>query len=272
METRVEMDYLKEVLDLEKQNYIYKQIRKFYEKYMEESEASKNELRLCEEYRGDSFEGKTDKVLVKPGEIEEDRKDYYDVLYEAVTVMNNKELLVKLLVWRYNSRIYAIGIGEGKRVKRNNPLYGAILTEYTTWYNTELENKRQYISAKIEALKSGEYKRVVENIESISQSLEQIYAKNILLQKYQYFIPVAQMYEYFNEGRCSKLEGEDGAYSLFESELGAKVIVDKTDEIMSKLDEFERNMSIVVSALRETNEIIEAISNKLKQNSVEDNN
>lgn len=93
--------------------------------------------------------------------------------------------------------------------------------------------------------------------------LNKLYSKNIIFPKYRNFLAIAQIYEYLLSGRCSQLEGPNGAYNLYESELRQNIIIDRLDEIIWQLDRLNRTMNAICGAIQETNYLLGNISNQL---------
>lgn len=93
--------------------------------------------------------------------------------------------------------------------------------------------------------------------------LNKLYSKNIIFPKYRNFAAIAQIYEYLLSGRCSQLEGPNGAYNLYESELRQNIIIDRLDEIIWQLDRLNRTMSAICGAIQETNFLLGDISRTL---------
>ena len=60
-------------------------------------------------------------------------------------------------------------------------------------------------------------------------------------------------YEYFESGRCSQLEGHEGAYNLYENELRMNVIIGKLEDIIERLDDIKQTQYIIASAIQEGN-------------------
>lgn len=90
-----------------------------------------------------------------------------------------------------------------------------------------------------------------------------LYDKNIIHPKYQNIVAMAQIYEYFDTGRCTELEGPNGAYNLYESELRANIIIDNLSEIATQLQVFNRNMSTLTNSIAETNNLLFSMKNSL---------
>ena len=104
---------------------------------------------------------------------------------------------------------------------------------------------------------------VLEPKENAKRLLDKIYSQNIIFPKYRNFAAIAQIYEYLLSGRCSQLEGPNGAYNLYESELRQNIIIDKLDEIIWQLDSLNRTMSAICGAIIETNFLLSDISRTL---------
>ena len=67
------------------------------------------------------------------------------------------------------------------------------------------------------------------------------------------------LYEYLASGRCSQLEGHEGAYNIYEQELRLGIIISKLDDIIDRLDEIKDSQYALVSAVREGNQTAKRI-------------
>ncbi|MBE6611417.1 MAG: hypothetical protein E7632_02890 [Ruminococcaceae bacterium] len=85
--------------------------------------------------------------------------------------------------------------------------------------------------------------------------IEKAYAPGIVFKKYRSLVPVAMFCEYLESGRCNGLEGHEGAYNIYESELRANLILDKLDSIAEKLDQIQSNQFMLFEAISESNSI-----------------
>jgi hypothetical protein len=90
--------------------------------------------------------------------------------------------------------------------------------------------------------------------------LDKLYAINLIYPKYRNFAAMATICEYFMSGRCTELEGADGAYNLYESELRQNVIIIKLDTIINKLDQIQKTQFMLYTAMKEANTLLERIS------------
>jgi hypothetical protein len=85
----------------------------------------------------------------------------------------------------------------------------------------------------------------------VRRKLDDLYNQNIIFPKYRHFVEVHQMAEYLDSGRCSALEGPDGAYNLYESELRQNYIISKLDTIINQLDMIRENQYYIYTAMQD---------------------
>ena len=134
---------------------------------------------------------------------------------------------------------------------------------YENIYNRELNEKAKWIQPIIESVTNEYNNSVLPLINETEKLLNTVYSKNIIHPKYRNFIAVAQIYEYFDTGRCDELGGANGAYNLFEQELRQNIIIDKLDKIIVQLEELNRTMSAICGAISYTNSLLNGISSTL---------
>lgn len=80
-----------------------------------------------------------------------------------------------------------------------------------------------------------------------------LYSADIVFPKYRNFVMLTSIYEYICSGRCSTLEGADGAYNLLELEMRMDRIVSQLDTVIQKLDQIQNNQFLLYSAINEAN-------------------
>ncbi len=97
------------------------------------------------------------------------------------------------------------------------------------------------------------------------EALKEHYSKNVLFPKYCNFVAVAQILEYLESGRCSRLEGADGAYNLFENELRMNIIIANLNLIQQKLDTIIQNQKMIYNELRALNSTLNSISSQMNR-------
>lgn len=93
-------------------------------------------------------------------------------------------------------------------------------------------------------------------LKNTQEILEKLYSLNVLSEKYRTLAAVSEIYEYFATGRVTGLEGSDGAYELYESELSQGLITDKMYYIISQLDDIKDHQSVLYNELKETKQIV----------------
>lgn len=89
----------------------------------------------------------------------------------------------------------------------------------------------------------------------LSETLDKLYAEGVIYSKYRNMVAVSTIYEYLESGRCSQLEGPDGAYNLYEMELRQNVIIGQLSSITDNLERIKENQFTLY------NEIVEANGN-----------
>ena len=140
---------------------------------------------------------------------------------------------------------------------------GEIFHAYEEYYYICIKEQRTEVQPKIDALIKIKDEEIRKNLKAVEILLKKVYSKGIIHSKYRNFIAIAQIYEYLDTGRCSGLEGTNGAYNLFESELRQDIIINKLDEIICRLEEIQRSMYYMTSAISHTNMLLGEISSQL---------
>ncbi len=106
------------------------------------------------------------------------------------------------------------------------------------------------------------------NYEKTCNTLQRYYAKNIIYEKYRSLVPICMFYEYLASGRCSQLEGHEGAYNLYESEVKMQIIITKLSDIIERLDRIEDNQYTIAVAIRQSQQEISNLSNVVQQQAI----
>ena len=93
--------------------------------------------------------------------------------------------------------------------------------------------------------------------------LDKYYQKNIIFPKYRNLLAVSSIYEYLSAGRCTCLEGHEGAYNIFENEVLQNIIISKLDEVILRLERIENNQYMLYSAIQDSNKKTEKLSQEI---------
>lgn len=114
------------------------------------------------------------------------------------------------------------------------------------------ENDKKIVKQKIDVLRRE--MNHLDNLYSQTQAvLEKYYNCNIIFPKYRNIVAISSFYEYLCSGRCSELEGHEGAYNIFENEIRQNIIISKLDDIIERLDSIRDNQFMLYSAIQEGN-------------------
>ena len=89
--------------------------------------------------------------------------------------------------------------------------------------------------------------------EKTKNCLQQLYSKNVLYPKYRNYACVCTLYEYFDSGRCTTLEGHEGAYNLLENEMRLNRIITQNDRILENLETMKQNQELLYESIQEGN-------------------
>lgn len=91
----------------------------------------------------------------------------------------------------------------------------------------------------------------------------ELYSYNVVFGKYRNLVAVSTFYEYLMAGRCTALEGVDGAYNIYEAEIRTNMIISQLTVIIQKLEEIKANQYMLYSELRIANQNLLQISEKM---------
>lgn len=92
-----------------------------------------------------------------------------------------------------------------------------------------------------------------------SEALGKLYALGIIYPKYQALVPVVMFCEYIEAGRCSQLEGHEGAYNIYESELRQNIIIAKLNDVINRLEQIKDNQWMLYTAIQRGNQKVDQL-------------
>lgn len=151
-------------------------------------------------------------------------------------------------------------------------------------YSRDLKNKREernatkmenYINAIEEQenrldreAECGKYliavsEKIEKQLNDTEDALDKLYSINVIHPKYRNLIAIASFCEYFETGRCVRLEGHEGAYNIFENEMRLDVIITNQEKLLDSLEQIKSNQYTLYCAMRESQYHLERISGKL---------
>lgn len=125
----------------------------------------------------------------------------------------------------------------------------------------ERQEDNERIKEELEQAEVYKGKRVpfIQNVNSCNQALKQLYDLDIIFPKYRNFIAISQIYEYYMSGRCTTLEGHEGAYNIFENEARQNIIILQLNNVLNQLEQIKQNQYMIYQAIQESNAILNQI-------------
>lgn len=101
---------------------------------------------------------------------------------------------------------------------------------------------------------------------TISETLSKLYALGIIYPKYQTLIPTVMFCEYIEAGRCTQLEGPDGAYSIYENEIRQNIIISKLKDVIDRLEQIKDNQRMLYDAIKCGNQKVQQLCSVTYEN------
>lgn len=142
--------------------------------------------------------------------------------------------------------------------------YKQKMKAYENSYNNYLEKielEKQRVAS--ETLKKEyleiQYDELYSTYSNSLETVEQMYNLDFIFPKYRNFAAMTQIAEYFLSGRCDRLDGPNGAYNLYESELKMNMIFDKLNVVVNNLEQIRRNQYMLYEEISESNKIAEQL-------------
>lgn len=126
--------------------------------------------------------------------------------------------------------------------------------EYQEYKNAVLQDSvRVENELKRKVLLEAQLKKLKNMNAKTKMTLQKLYNRNIIHPKYRGLIPVCSLYGYFDTGVCTQLEGHEGAYNKYDTESRLDYIICKMDEVLKHLEEIKSNQYQLYSAIQESN-------------------
>lgn len=173
-------------------------------------------------------------------------------------------IIAELLIWVQILR--AISSNEKKSKKHYKVMLAKYEKECEKVQYERLQIQNQVNSAKIQKQVVESYLQQVKVLLTSSQkNLAKTYDCNIIFPKYRNYIMVSSLYEYLSAGRCTTLEGHEGAYNILELEIRLDRIITKLDAVLKNLEAIKLNQYTLYSCLNESNQTINMLLQEERQ-------
>lgn len=173
----------------------------------------------------------------------------------AVIIKNHKD----------DDKYYAVGLRRYKEECIKVELENKEIDEYNHerseyWHNEYDKYKNEIIenANKYKELVMPEVNEIKKNYTAVKDTLKSLYNLRLngvlcLHPNYQGLVPISIIYGYFDTGRCSQLQGHEGAYNLYEDEKMKGMIIGKLNVVLKQLNQLNRSMIYVGKAIEECN-------------------
>lgn len=115
----------------------------------------------------------------------------------------------------------------------------------------------------VDAFLSHELAEAEKQLKQVAKARGKLYAYNILHSKYRNHVAVATFLEYLETGRCTELQGANGAYNLYESECRSNLIISQLNTIVSQLEQIKQNQYLMYRELTQINVNLRSLNNSM---------
>lgn len=210
----------------------------------------------------ENYKAETEKYFIALNIYNESRASYETKLEEYENAMEDYKNTTKRLDAEYKQTCKNIE-------KQSQHEYEAAVKQETAAWSVKIKNQQakrdSLLKEREEALKNAEnittpekakftiIKEEIETAESLLtelyKALYQLYSCNIVFPKYRNIVAISSLYEYLSSGRCDSLEGANGAYNLYESELRMNTVIGQLNQVIESLEQIKQNQYMIYSAI-----------------------
>ena len=136
--------------------------------------------------------------------------------------------------------------------------YAQKTNEYENAYKeykvkVEEENKRLVREEQEKAVLNTTLQQITVRKSKGAKALGKLYDMDVVYPKYRNLSMISSLYEYFASGRCSTLEGHEGAYNILEQEIRLDHIVLRLDQVIVNLEKIRQNQYMLYEVMQSVN-------------------
>lgn len=136
--------------------------------------------------------------------------------------------------------------------------YAQKTNEYENAYKeykvkVEEENKRLVREEQEKAALNTTLQQITVRKSKGAKALGKLYDMDVVYPKYRNLSMISSLYEYFASGRCSTLEGHEGAYNILEQEIRLDHIVLRLDQVIVNLEKIRQNQYMLYETMQSVN-------------------
>lgn len=115
------------------------------------------------------------------------------------------------------------------------------------------EEKANYELSVVAPVIRDELNVVARNYHNTKEVLQKLYDLDVIYSKYRNMVAVCAFYEYILSGRCTQLEGHEGAINIYESEIRLNRIICQLDDVLASLDEIKETQRELFNVISDAN-------------------
>jgi len=151
-----------------------------------------------------------------------------------------------------------------KKYKQELELYNKKISDAQKLYDTQIE---EYNNSKkiFDNMTQIELSRQNKSLNSLENALDEMYSMNIIFPKYRNLVAISAIYEYLASGRCSQLEGRDGAYNIYEMELRQNIVIGQLSTIINNLEMVKENQFTLYQEITKANATVDGLLKEMKE-------
>ena len=97
----------------------------------------------------------------------------------------------------------------------------------------------------------------------MERDLKRAYSYNVIYTSYRNLVAVSSFYDYLHSGKCSTLEGHEGAYNIFDMESRMDKIITQLDRISCQLENIRYSQNALYSIMKSSNEKLDRMQNSI---------
>lgn len=97
----------------------------------------------------------------------------------------------------------------------------------------------------------------------MERDLKRAYSYNIIYPSYRNLVAVSSFYDYLHSGKCSTLEGHEGAYNIFDMESRMDKIITQLDRISYQLENIRYSQNALYTIMKSSNEKLDRMQNSI---------
>lgn len=128
--------------------------------------------------------------------------------------------------------------------------------------NAAVANPPHTVEGEAQIMLMDEVSRAKETLQNLVEAKNAYYSLDVIFGKYRNIVALTSFYEYLVSGRCDTLEGKDGAYNIFESEIRSNQIIAQLNDVMGSLEQIKNGQYLVYSTIKGVYSSLEQLNAK----------